>query len=242
MSKAFQFKHFLLKQERSAQKMSTDSMLLGAIAELDGAMNILDIGTGTGVIALMMAQKHPEALVDAVEMDSESAEEAAENFEASAWNYRLTAYNQRVQDFVEDETLHYDLIVSNPPYFEKIETHKGNNEEWPDDRRLAARTQDHLSFNALMQCVSKVLVSYGKFYVVIPHFAEKELNVSANQYGLYPIYRMEIAHDEHASPHRLVLAFSKNKSKIILDVLKIRNEEGAWSENYKKLSSNFHSK
>jgi len=217
-------------------------MLLGAIAELDGAMNILDIGTGTGVVALMMAQKHPEALIDAVEIDMESAKEANENFEASDWNYRLTVYHQRVQDFVEDETLHYDLIVSNPPYFERIQTQKGNNEEWPDERRLSARTQNQLSFDALMESVSKVLVSYGKFYVVIPHFAENELYEAGKHRGLYPVYRMEVAHDEKASPHRLVLAFAKNKSEIILDVLKIRNEEGGWSENYKKLSADFHSK
>jgi len=242
MSNGFQFQHFLLKQERSAQKMSTDSMLLGAVAELEGAMNILDIGTGTGVIALMMAQKHPEALVDAVELDKDSADEAAENFESSPWNYRLTMYAQRIQDFVEDETLHYDLIVSNPPYFERIETTKGNNEEWPDERRLAARTHDQLSFDALMQSVAKVFVSYGKFYVVIPGFAENEFNEAGSKCGLYPIYRLEIAHDEKASPHRLVLAFSKNKSEITLDVLKIRNEAGGWSEKYKKLTADFHSK
>lgn len=222
--------------------MSTDTMLLGAVASLEGAMNILDIGTGTGVVALMMAQKHPEALVDAVEVDKESAEEAQENFEASDWNYRLTVYHQKVQDFVEDETLHYDLIVSNPPYFEKIETQKGNNEEWPDERRLAARTKDLLSFEALMESVAKVLVSYGKFYVIIPYFAEQELNNAGKHFGLFPVFRMEIAHDEKSTPHRLILAFAKNKEEITLDVLKIRNKAGEWSEKYKNLCSEFHSK
>jgi len=222
--------------------MSTDSMLLGAVAELEGAMNILDIGTGTGVIALMMAQKHPEALVDAVELDSDSAQEATENFDASPWSYRLTAYPQSIQQFVEDETLHYDLIVSNPPYFEKIDTEKGNNEEWPNERRLAARTQGSLSFADLMQSVSKVLVSYGKFYAIIPLFAEQEFGEAARSFGLYANYRLEIAHNNQSSPHRLVMGFSKNRSEITLDMLKIRNEEGNWSEKYKKLTAEFHCK
>lgn len=222
--------------------MSTDSMVLGAVAGLEGAMNILDIGTGTGVMALMMAQKHPEALVDAVEIDTDSASEAKENFENSPWSYRLSCYPESFQAFIRDETLHYDLIVTNPPYFEEISTQKGGNKEWPDAKRLTARTFSALSFDALVEGVSRVLVSYGRFYVILPIQAENIFVEKALAKNLFLFYRIKLQHDAGSEIHRLILGFQKTTAEWSENVLVLRDKEGNWTDAYKALTKEFHTK
>ncbi len=202
MSKTFRFKEFELKQAHSAHRFGTDSMVLGAWAEQEEAMNILDIGTGTGVLALMMAQKHPDALVDAVEMDAASAAEAEANFEASPWGYRLTCYPQRFQDFWQGETLHYDLIICNPPYFEPINKVKGNNEQQPEERREQARLQSSLSLEDLMDGVSRLLVKYGRFYIVLPLPEAEKLTAIALEKGLHLAKRLQLKHDAESPVFR----------------------------------------
>lgn len=240
MSKPFLFKQFALIQENSAQKMSTDSMVLGAIAEQEDAMNVLDIGTGTGVLALMMAQKHPEAIVDAVEKDEASAQEAALNFENSPWAYRLTAYAQDFLKFIEDETLHYDLIVSNPPYFEKIETEKSNHQDWPEERRRDARTSSGLSFEDLIQGVARVLVNYGRFYVVLPAEQQERFIQLAKEKEMQLIQQVNIRHQANTPIHRVVLAFSKQEQELKMEELVLKNADNSPTEEYKKQTADFH--
>lgn len=222
--------------------MSTDSMVLGAVAELDGAMNILDIGTGTGVLALMMAQKHPEALVDSVEIDADSAAEAKDNFENSPWSYRLSCYAQSLQEFIRDETLHYDLILSNPPYFDPIHTQKGNNQEWPEQKRLAARTHSELSFDELIDGVVRVLVRYGRFYVILPVQAETMFIQKALEKNLFLFYRLKLRHDAHSEIHRVILGFQKTTPELSENVLLLRDTAGNWSADYTELTKEFHAK
>ncbi len=241
MNKLFRFKQFNLHQEKSAQRMSTDSMLLGALAFQEEAMNILDIGTGTGVLALMMAQKHPDALVDAVEPDPDSAVEAKRNFEESDWSYRLTCYPQRIQDFVKDETLHYDLILSNPPYFPSIRTEKGGNTQWPDERRRNARTADSLSFSDLFEAVSRVLVSYGHFYLIIPASAEEEVQLLARDRELFCNRRVALKHRQNSETERIVLAYSKTREEIMEETVVLYEDNGDWTEDYMRLTREFHS-
>lgn len=220
--------------------MSTDSILLGAVAQLDGSMNILDIGTGTGVIALMLAQKHSEAIVDAVEKDIPSAEEARANFESSPWSYRMTCYAQSFESFYQDETLHYDLIVSNPPYFESIVTAKSKHKDWPGERRLEARTIKGLSFEALTEGVAKILVSYGKFFLILPAEQEDKFLTIAESNGLFHQYRLAIEHMQNSGVHRLILGLGKQKIPVVHDALYLKNTEGSWSENYLQRTANFH--
>ncbi|MDX5321953.1 MAG: methyltransferase [Bacteroidota bacterium] len=205
-------------------------------------MNILDIGTGTGVLALMLAQRHEEAIIDAVEPDRESAAEAKENFETSPWSYRLTCYPESLQSFIEDETLHYDLIVSNPPYFTPVNTQKGNNHQWPDERRLNARTTADLSFEVLLDSVNRVLVEFGKFYVVLPREQETTFRTLAEEKELWVNYRLEVKHDSHQPSHRVILAFQKTKSKIREEELILYNEQGEWTEQYRQLTNSYHAK
>lgn len=241
MSKTFQFRQFLLQQEWSAQRMSTDSMLLGASAEMEGAMNILDIGTGTGVLALMMAQKHPEALVDAVESDEESAREAALNFDNSPWAFRLTSYHQRIQDFASDNSLLYDLIVSNPPYFAPIEVSKGGNTQWPEERRKNARTTETLDFSELLEIVQRLLVKQGRFYLVIPESIRFQVVTLAQEFHLFPFFCLTIRHKANTPAHRVILGFSKiAQEKYHEKELTIYNETGTWTEAYQLLTDTFH--
>lgn len=231
-----------MKQDKSAHKFGTDSMVLGAWAEQVDAMNILDIGTGTGVLALMMAQKHPEALVDAVEMDKASAGEAIENFENSSWDYRITCYNQTFQDFWEGETLHYDLIICNPPYFEEINKDKGNNTQFPGKERESARITNTLDHKELFDGVSRILVKFGSFYMVGPYNDEAYYTELAEQFGLFPGKRLELKHDSKSNPTRILLCFQKTRQDIQSEEIAINTKEGEWTEEYKALTSEFHQK
>lgn len=220
--------------------MSTDSMLLGALAYQADAMNILDIGCGTGVLALMMAQKHPEAMVDAVEIDWDSAEEANKNFEHSPFSYRLTCYHQSVQDFAADDTLHYDLIVCNPPYFEAINPNKGNNLEWPAENRLDARTQSSLSYSALFEIVQRLMVQYGSFYMVAPFEHYAQLVSIAKEQNLYLVKKFPIAHHVDSFPNRIVLCFKKEPESWVEEDIFLFEPDGTRSADYKKLTEAFH--
>ncbi|TNE79958.1 MAG: methyltransferase domain-containing protein [Bacteroidetes bacterium] len=242
MNKTFRFKEFELRQEQAAHRFGTDSMVLGAWAEQEEAMNILDIGTGTGVLALMMAQKHPDALVDAVEMDTASAAEAEFNFEASPWGYRLTCYPQRFQDFWQGETLHYDLIICNPPYFEPINKAKGNNEQLPEERREQARLQNTLSLEELLDGVSRLLVKYGRFYTVLPLNEAEKLTALAKEKGLYLTERLNLRHDANSPDFRQCLCFSKLESELKENTLTIYETDQSWTPEYKALTAAFHLK
>ncbi len=241
MSKPFRFRQFELKQEKAAHKLGTDSLVLGAWAGREEAMNILDIGTGTGVLALMMAQKHPEALVDALEPDELSAEEADQNFEASPWAYRLTCYRQRLQDFAREETLHYDLIISNPPYFDPIVTDKGNNGQWPQKRRKDARTTEALSFTELLEGVGRLLVSYGSFFVVLPLEQEASFLMLAGEHHFFLAKRLLLSHQYGQNPVRVLLEWKKTETTVTVEeTLAIWEKEGVRTKEYLSLTADFH--
>jgi tRNA1Val (adenine37-N6)-methyltransferase len=141
----FQFQQFRIHQDRCAMKISTDAVLLGTLTEAEHPVKILDIGTGTGVIALMLAQRFPSSWVDAVEIDQDAAEQAAENFRESQYAGRLGIFQGRIQDFPEEEK--FDLIVSNPPFFP-------DHLKSTDSKRNKALHTDELSFSELVEKTS----------------------------------------------------------------------------------------
>ena len=170
MSQPFKFKEFTIHQAKTAMKVGTDGVLLGAWCALNEySDSILDIGAGTGVIALMLAQRSDAMTIDAVEVDENAYEQTVENFEHSDWGDRLYCYNTTFQEFAieiteEEET--YDLIVSNPPFY--TETF-----ESADEARNKARFTSSLSFEELIIGVSKILSENGKFSVILP-FKEED--------------------------------------------------------------------
>jgi tRNA1Val (adenine37-N6)-methyltransferase len=158
----FQFKQFRIIQERSAMKVGMDGVLLGAWIDPSGAERILDIGTGTGLIALMMAQKNDFAQIDAIEIDSEAFEEAEKNFQDSAWNDRIWIECCSFQEYAEKADRKYDLIVSNPPFFAK------DGLKAPSQNRSQARHSDSLSLEALISGSMNLLADNGRIALILP--------------------------------------------------------------------------
>jgi tRNA1Val (adenine37-N6)-methyltransferase len=158
----FKFKQFTIYQDGSAMKVGTDGVLLGAWANMTGAKRVLDIGTGTGLIAIMLAQRTTnDVLVDAVEIDASAYQQAVDNFGNCPWNSRMNAINASFQEFCADNTEVYDCIVSNPPYFMNGLNAKG-------DARTQARKADSLPFEDLLQGSRKLLSQYGRLSVILP--------------------------------------------------------------------------
>ena len=150
--KPFIFKQFKIQQDNTAMKVGTDGVLLGAWADSENATNILDIGTGTGLIALMLAQRNLKANITAIEIDEQASLQASENFNNSPWEIRLSIKNLKLQDFVVEEK--FDLIVSNPPFFNN--TFQANSSE-----RNIARQTETLSFNELLKNTASLLSENG---------------------------------------------------------------------------------
>ncbi|MFX3626010.1 MAG: tRNA1(Val) (adenine(37)-N6)-methyltransferase [bacterium] len=160
MSEIFKFKKFDLDQEGCAMKMGTDAMLLGSLAQPNDAQNILDIGTGTGVLSLMLAQRCPNAIIDAIEIDTAAANCAQKNFSNCKWNYKLALYNEPIQKYTNIGVILYEYIVCNPPYFEPSPTTR--------EDRVNARTTAALTHEDLLYYADKLLDGRGIFGVVLP--------------------------------------------------------------------------
>lgn len=174
----FQFKQFRIVQERSAMKVGMDGVLLGAWADISGAKRILDIGTGTGLIALMMAQRNSEAIIDAVEIEPKAFHEALFNVKQSPWNDRISVECCPFQELAEKSGLKYDLIVSNPPFFD-------NGIKAPAESRAQARHSDSLPLDVLISGATGLLRENGRAALVLPSECHLELMQLASLNDLF---------------------------------------------------------
>lgn len=236
MSKPFIFKEFSVKQDKCAMKIGTDGVLLGAWATIDHFPNsILDIGTGTGVIALQLAQRSSAELVDALEIDDSAYEQAMDNFEASPWGDRLFCYHAGFNEFVEEIEDEYDLIVSNPPFYS--EDYKSNNEQ-----RDLARFTDALPFEHLLTGTAKLLSNKGKACFIIPFSEETNFIKLASTVDLSPslITRVKGTPSSEVKRSLLELTFSKNKT--IEEELIIETSRHQYTEDYINLTKDFYLK
>jgi tRNA1Val (adenine37-N6)-methyltransferase len=181
----FYFKNFKIHQDQCAMKISTDAVLMGATATFSNPSTILDIGTGTGVIALMLAQRFPQALITAVEIEEKAFHQAQSNFLQSPWQERLTIKNQDFNDFCLEETKGFDLIVSNPPYYSHHLTTKNV------DKNIALH-QESLTFAELILGVKKLMNPLGQFWLILPPDQMKALTAIALKNGLYPVFIQNI--------------------------------------------------
>lgn len=226
----FTFKQFTIKQDRCAMKVGTDGVLLGAWA--DGGHNILDIGTGTALIALMMAQRFKEAHITAIEIDGEASRQARENVEASPFANRVEVLHTALQDFVPG--CQYDCIVTNPPYF----TDSLKN---PDSQRAAARHTDALPYRDLFGCIANLLAPDGTFSAIIPTDCLDRFTAEAYLSGLSPIRRCAIKTTTHRPPKRQLVAFAHNPSASIdIQEAALQTNDGNRSEWYSKLTEDFY--
>jgi tRNA1Val (adenine37-N6)-methyltransferase len=214
-------------------KIGTDAMLAGALANPGDAQNVLDIGSGTGVLALMMAQKNDLAIVDAIEPDDAMAKRAAENFAGSKWDYRLTLYHETLQQYSNLGIIHYEYIVCNPPYFEPSPTTR------PD--RVNARSTVSLTFEELMLNAEKLLSAEGKMGVIVPENEYEKLKTAAQKAGLHPVRCVLISSFENSAVIRRFTEFTKLAVGAIAEErLFIYNTDKTWSENYSLLTADFH--
>jgi tRNA1Val (adenine37-N6)-methyltransferase len=233
----FQFKQFSIEQDRCAMKIGTDGVLLGAWAPVNhNPFSILDIGTGTGVIALMLAQRSNAQQIDALEIDESAYEQATDNFENSPWSDRLFCYHAGLDEFVEEPEDEYDLIVSNPPFY--TEDYKTDNEQ-----RDLARFQDAMPFEDLIEAVDLFLSENGIFAVIIPFKEEENFLAVAAAYELYPLKITRVKGTPTTDIKRSLLAFSRNKKvDFLIYELIIETARHIYTTEYIELTKDFYLK
>lgn len=237
--KTFHFKEFTIYQDKTAMKVGTDAVLLGAWVSLESFPNkILDVGSGTGIISLMLAQRFDAQTIDAVEIDDKAYEQCVENFEKSDWSDRLYCYHCSFQEFVdeissEEET--YDLIVSNPPFYTE-------NAETSNESRTKARFTSSLSFEDLLMGISKILADDGVFSVIIPFKEEKKFIEIANIQGLLLKEVCRVQGNPTSEVKRSLLSFSFQKSIVKETHLIIENARHQYTNEYVNLTKDFYLK
>jgi len=197
----FRFKRFTIRQDRCALKVGTDGVLFGAWVNYTDAQRILDIGTGTGVLALIAAQRNDTAWIDAVEIDDASAEQATENAAASPWPDRVRVHRMDVRRMTATEP--YDLIICNPPYYAGYSTS-------PDERIGLAKHSGELLFPELIDAVDRLLAPEGKLAVIVPLNREMEFLMEARRVALLPLRRCSVRYVAHRPPKRVLLELSRS--------------------------------
>ena len=236
MNKPFQFKQFTVNQDRCAMKIGTDSVLLGAWASLDhNPFSVLDIGAGTGVLSLMIAQRSNAELIDALEIDSDAYEQCVENFEQSPWGDRLFCYHASLDEFTNEIDDQYDLIISNPPFYS--EDSKTNIPE-----RDLARFQDAMPFQHLLQCASKLLSENGLFSVIIPYKEEQNFIQLASDFSLFPNRILHVKGAENTPIKRSLIEFSFIEETVKFSNLIIETERHNYTKDYINLTKDFYLK
>lgn len=226
----FSFKQFTIHQDLCGMKVGTDGVLLGAWASGKG-LRILDIGTGTGLIALMMAQRFPQSQVTAIDIDTNACQQARENVQASPFFERIRVIESKIQDFKEGS---YDTIVSNPPFF--MDSLKN-----PDAARLTARHTDELPYQDLFISVKRLLTETGEFSAIIPSdYLERFITVSCIS-GFFISRRYGIRTVPKKAIKRYLLTFTKRQAeKTDYQEVTLMDKEGKRSEWYQKLTDNFY--
>ncbi|MGB1207201.1 MAG: tRNA1(Val) (adenine(37)-N6)-methyltransferase [Chitinophagales bacterium] len=233
----FRFKQFAIAQNRCAMKVGTDGVLLGAWANCKQATAILDIGTGTGLIALMLAQRNLLATIDAIDINVAAAEQANENMQASPWTNRLTVFPISLEAFAKKNTKKkYDLIVSNPPFFiNSLHSPKSVG-------RNQARHTDSLPFSDLLLYVNQLLSVNGKFCVILPCQQAIQLEQMSAFYNLFCETKLLIYPKAEKAANRCLMQFSRQKtSDCQLEKLVLRSSTtNQYTTAYRKLTCNFH--
>lgn len=233
----FQFKQFSVEQDRTAMKIGTDGVLLGAWTPINNnPFSILDVGTGTGIIALMLAQRSAAEQIDALEIDEDAYEQATDNFENSPWNDRLFCFHAGLDEFVEEPEDEYDIIVSNPPFYS--EDFKSNNEQ-----RDLARFQDAMPFEQLIEAAALLLSEKGVFSVIIPFKEESTFLALAHKQELYPLKITRVKGTPTSETKRSLLAFSRNcNADSTVEELIIETERHCYTPEYITLTKDFYLK
>lgn len=230
----FRFKQFTVQQERSAMKVGTDGVLLGSWTPVSDAMySVLDIGAGTGLVSLMLAQRCAAEQIDAIEIDEDAYEQTVDNFENSPWNDRLFCYHAGLDEFVDEIEDEYDLIVCNPPYFKP-------NDLIEDESRKMARYYDSLPFDELIEAVACLLSENGIFSVIIPYQEEENFITIAREFELFPFKITRVKGNGTSPIKRSLMAFCREEKPIEEEVLVLEIERHHYTPEFIQLVKDFY--
>ena len=236
MSNPFVFKQFTIHQDKCAMKIGTDAVLLGAWTNLEHNPNaILDIGAGTGVIALMLAQHSNAEIIDAIEIDDDAYEQCVENFETSPWSDRLFCYHASLEEFANEVEDKYDLIISNPPFYS--DDFKSQNKQ-----RDLARFSDAMPFKHLVESVSKLLSDDGRFSVIIPYKEEKQFIRLASEVKLFSNRILHVKGNPSSEIKRSLLEFSFKDWEVKTEELIIETQRHHYTQDYINLTKDIYLK
>jgi tRNA1Val (adenine37-N6)-methyltransferase len=233
----FQFKQFVIHQDKTAMKIGTDGVLLGAWCPIDNnPKTILDIGTGTGIIALMLAQRTAVPQIDAIEIEENAFEQATENFENTPWADRLFCYHAGLDELIEEPEDEYDLIVCNPPFYS--ENYKTGNQN-----RDTARFQDAMPFEQLIEAADLLLTENGIFAVIIPFKEEQNFIDLCADFELFPTKITRVKGTPTTAIVRSLLAFKRYELSVLAtDELIIEMNRNEYTTAYIDLTKDFYLK
>jgi len=229
----FSFKQFTIHQNKAAFKVGTDGVLLGASADFSNVSRILDIGTGTGLVAIMLAQRCNANIV-AIEPDNDSFIQCLENVDKCNWKERIRVENTTLQDYQSDEK--FDLIVTNPPYF-------SDSLKNPDPGKSNSRHNDSLTNDELLKGVSGLMAEGGRLQVIMPYVEGNLLIAEAYEYGVYCNNILKIRPLPTSDIRRMILTFSKQRLNPTEKFLTIEHgKRHEFTEEYKDLTKEFYLK
>jgi tRNA1Val (adenine37-N6)-methyltransferase len=232
----FKFKQFSVIQEHCAMKIGTDGVLLGAWTPLiNNPFNVLDIGAGTGILSLMLAQRSNAEQIDAIEIDEDAYEQCVENFEASPWGDKLFCFHAGLDEFVDEPEDEYDLIISNPPFY--TDDYKSDNTS-----RDLARFEDALPFEELIEAAALLLSDNGIFSVIIPFKEEERFVAMCKELDLFPLKMTRVKGTPTSEIKRSLLAFCRIEQTPLIDELIIEISRHNYTSEYIELTKEFYLK
>jgi len=232
----FSFKQFFVNQDRCAMKIGTDGVLLGAWTPLiNNQFNVLDIGAGTGILSLMLAQRSNAEQIDAIEIDEDAYEQCVENFEASPWGDKLFCFHAGLDEFVDEPEDEYDLIISNPPFY--TDDYKSDNVS-----RDLARFEDALPFEELIEAAALLLSDNGIFSVIIPYKEEERFVAMCKELDLFPLKMTRVKGTPTSEIKRSLLAFCRMEQTPLIDELVIEISRHNYTSEYIELTKEFYLK
>lgn len=232
----FTFKQFSVNQDRCAMKIGTDGVLLGAWTPIiNNPYNVLDIGAGTGVLSLMLAQRSNAEQIDAIEIDEDAYEQCVENFETSPWGDKLFCFHAGLDEFVDEPEDEYDLIISNPPFY--TDDYKTDNTS-----RDLARFEDALPFEELIEAAALLLSDNGIFSVIIPYKEEERFVSLCKELDLFPLKITRVKGTPTSEIKRSLLAFCRIEQTPLIDELVIEISRHNYTPEYIELTKDFYLK